>query len=77
MNINWLLLILVIGTGIQAEGGKITQADINFSQNIYISNNFVYDVLWIDGNHYYITTEIHRYLQNPFINEGFLYFEIV
>jgi hypothetical protein len=77
MKIIWILLILVIGTGIQSEGGKISQLDINFSHEIYLSGNYIYDNILINGTHYFITTEIPQNVQNPFINEGFLYYEVV
>ena len=77
MNHQLLLLILIVSAGIQSEGGKITQANINFSHDFYFSGNYIYDVLIINNNYIFITTEIPKNVQNPFIDDGFLYYEIV
>jgi hypothetical protein len=75
--INILVLsILLVNAGIQSEGGHISQADINYSHDIYLSGNLS-EVITINETQYFIMTEIPQYVQNPFINDGFLYYEII
>jgi len=71
-----LLFLLLISSGIQSEGGHITQVDISYSHDIYLTGNLI-DVIQIDGRTLFITTEIPEHLQNPFIKEGFLYYEVI
>lgn len=81
MSINYLsnlvlLLVIVVCTGIQSEGGKISQVDIRITSTIELSGNLS-EVLMINGGLFFVTTEIPSGLKNPFVNDGFLYFEII
>lgn len=71
-----LLLVMVVGTGIQSEGGKISKADIQVTSIIELSGNLS-EVLMINGSLFFLTTEVPSDLKNPFVDGEFLYFEIV
>lgn len=71
-----LLLVIVVGTGIQSEGGKISHVDIQVTSTVELTDNLS-EVLMINGSPFFITTEIPSGLKNPFVDGEFLYFEIV
>jgi len=71
-----LFLVLVIVAGFQSEGGKIANVDVQISSTIHFYGNLT-DVLIIDGSLFFITSEIPSNVTNPFIEDGYLYFEVV
>lgn len=74
--LNVLLLVIVVGTGIQSEGGKISQVDIHITSAVELSGNLS-EVLMINGGLFFLTADVPSGLKDPFMDSEFLYFEIV